>query len=676
MQVKARTLFTADFETTSYEGQESTEVWSVAINQIGREEVFVGHRIEDFFNYFRKLPGHHLVYFHNLKFDGKFIIHYLKTHGYKEACYISRVNDEEGDDRVSYFKWQKENEMAVNSFQYSISEKGLWYTMKIKLTGKTTIEIRDSLKLLPFTLEAVGEAFDTPHKKLTMEYEGKRFAGCEISDEELSYIKNDVLCLSEAIQHMIDMGQDRLTIGACCMFDYKERFKEENQTMDWDEFFPNQYTRKIDDEDFTQFASEKNLEPTYGNYVLGTYFGGWCYLAPGFKGKVLKGGYTVDYNSLYPSMMHSSSGFKYPVGNGKYFKGKPDEKFMTHDNYYVFLRIKCRFKLKKGKLPFMHIRKNTLYNPHENLETSDVFNKKTGKHERFYLGIDGKVHDSCQILSLTMWDFKLLQEHYNLYDLEYLDYVVYFAVSGIFDGYINYWYNLKATAPNKVIRTLCKLFLNNLYGKFATTVDSSFKLAYYNEEKQIIQYEPVHEEEKTPGYIPIGSAITSHARYTTITAAQANYKGKGCKKGFVYADTDSLHIWGDIKDLKGVTVHDSNLGCVKVENEWDFAIFTRQKMYLEHDKTDRSYTEGKTNKFGKEFVIKCAGMNNKCKKNFLDNCLGRIPEKYPEREKPFWAKKLDFKDFVVGLEVPGHLTSKTMPGGCVLIPDYFIVKEL
>ena len=73
----------------------------------------------------------------------------------------------------------------------------------------------------------------------------------------------------------------------------------------------------------------------------------------------------------------------------------------------------------------------------------------------------------------------------------------------------------------------------------ASSTDSSFKLAYIKEDKTI-GFVPILEKDKVPGYIAIGSAITSYARNFTIRAAQKNYYGVD-KPGFIYADTDSIH---------------------------------------------------------------------------------------------------------------------------------------
>ena len=54
---------------------------------------------------------------------------------------------------------------------------------------------------------------------------------------------------------------------------------------------------------------------TAGDYIRKSYRGGWCYLAKGKENKIHTNGTTADVNSLYPSMMSSESGNRYPIGN-------------------------------------------------------------------------------------------------------------------------------------------------------------------------------------------------------------------------------------------------------------------------------------------------------------------------------------------------------------------------
>ena len=218
-------------------------------------------------------------------------------------------------------------------------------------------------------------------------------------------------------------------------------------------------------------------------------------------------------------------------------------------------------------------------------------------------------------LTLTMTDYYLLIDHYELVDFEILDGCYFYSQVGIFDEYIDKYKNKKIGSKGAK-RELAKLFLNNLYGKLASSTDSSFKIAYVKEDKSI-GFIPVTEHEKEAGYIACGSAITSYARNFTIRAAQKNYYGKD-KRGFIYADTDSIHCDLEPEEITGIKVHDKNFCCWKLESCWDKAIFTRQKTYIEHVvKEDLEPIEEPYHN------IKCAGMPDKCKNLFALSMTGK-----------------------------------------------------
>ena len=119
----------------------------------------------------------------------------------------------------------------------------------------------------------------------------------------------------------------------------------------------------------------------------------------------------------------------------------------------------------------------------------------------------------------------------------------------------------------------------------ASSPNSSFKIAFLGEDNTL-HFKTIEEYHKKPGYIPIGSAITSYARDFTIRAAQKNYYGPD-KDGFIYADTDSLHINLPIEKIKGVKLSDTEFCHWKLECTWDEAIYVRQKTYIE--KIDGEY---------------------------------------------------------------------------------------
>ncbi len=634
-----------DFETTVYKGQVNTEVWASASVELFSEDVKIFHSIGEQFEYFTSLKENIIVYYHNLKFDGAFWLSYLMVDlGFKQA---SEQLDAENPFKV---RWLQEKEMLNNTFKYSISDRGQWYTIIIKVGGHF-IEIRDSLKLLPFSVKRIGESFGTKHKKLDMEYTGFRYAGCEITDEEKHYIANDVLVVKEALEIMFNEGHTDLTIGSCCLKEYKRTVGKEDYEM----FFPNLYEMPID--------KSKHGYDNVGEYIRKSYRGGWCYLVKGKEGKIYKNGCTFDVNSLYPSMMSSESGNYYPVGTPHMWTGNiiPDVALLP--NRYYFIRIKTRFYIKKDKLPFIQIKSSHLYKGTECLETTDVYNKETGLYSPFYIGFDGKIKDTRVELVLTMTDFQLLKEHYELVDFEILDGCWFYAEIGLFDSYMEKYKTMKMNNKG-ALRELAKLFLNNLYGKMASSTDSSFKVAYIKDDKSL-GFMACMENGKKPGYIPVGSAITSYARNFTIRAAQKNYHGKD-NPGFIYADTDSIHCDIPWNTVSGVNIHDKNFCCWKPESCWDVAIFTRQKTYIEHvvqedlQDIDKPY-----------YNIKCAGMPKKCKNLFELSMQGFTPDEndtdYTYEEKEFLTHKRKLEDFTIGLSVPGKLRPKRIRGGILLV---------
>ena len=639
-----------DFETTVYDGQKDTEVWASASVELFTEDVKIFHSIEEQFNYFVGLNENVVGFYHNLKFDGTFWLDYLLVKLKMEQA-VEKTGDNETD-----VEWLQDRFMKNNTFKYSISDKGQWYTIIIKKNNHF-IEFRDSLKLLPFSVKRIGESFKTKHKKLEMEYKGFRYAGCEISAEEQKYIANDVLVVKEALEFMFNEGHNKITIGSCCL----EEFKSITEKDIYEKLYPNMYAIDIDE--------NEHRYDTAGEWIRHSYKGGWCYLAKGKENKIFTNGTTADVNSLYPSMMSSESGNVYPIGKPTFWTGNfiPDD--AIDDHKYYFVRIKTRFYIKKNKLPFIQIKGSFLYKGTEALESSDVYDRNTKTYCAFYTGLDGEVHDTRVELVLTMTDYILFREHYHVIDFEILDGCYFGAVRGLFDKYIEKYKKLKLESKG-AMRELAKLFLNNLYGKMASSMDSSFKLAYVKEDKTI-GFMPVKAYDKVPGYIPIGSAITSYARNFTIRAAQMNYHGTD-EPGFIYADTDSIHCDLAPTEIKGINVHDKNFCCWKLESCWDVAIFARQKTYIEH------VTHEDLQEIEKPYYnIKCAGMPQRCKNLFQLSMEGYEPtedDDFSEEAREFLKTKRTMKDFKIGLCVPGKLMPKRIRGGTLLVETTYEMR--
>ena len=276
-----------------------------------------------------------------------------------------------------------------------------------------------------------------------------------------------------------------------------------------------------------------------------------------------------------------------------------------------------------------------------------------------------------------MTDYKLLQEHYILEELEILDGCWFYSEIGIFDNYIETYKQQKMNNKGAK-RQIAKLFLNNLYGKMATSPISSFKYAEEREDGSL-GYHVVVEENKEPVYIAAGSAITSYSRNFTIRAAQQNFHGAD-KRGFKYADTDSIHCDLAPSEIKGIRVSDNDFCAWKLESCWDIAKFIRQKTYVEHvTHEDLKPIEHPY------YNLKCAGMPESCKDLFLYSMGEKwkdneheleLSEKQKEKYKDFIKQKRTLNDFKINLTIPSKLVPRTIKGGVILAETDFTLRAI
>lgn len=606
MPFEKRQKYIADFETVVYDGQQSTEVWAGAWTKWGNIDatrVHVENNIAAFFDYAEQFEGDY--FFHNLKFDGSFIVSELLRRGFD---FIPKAFPDE---------------LKPQQFTAHINAKGQWFSLSWRV-GEKVVICRDSFKLLPFSVAQIAKNFCVIwDAKDEIEYTGERHAGGEITPHEREYIKKDVLIVSEAFYNLeSEFGEiKKQTIGGECMREFREGF----HPWWWAEFFP-----AIDS--FDGLEAGENCE----QFIRKSYRGAWCYVDKRHKGQEVGAGRVYDANGLYSSVMHSQSGNRYPVGEPYFGKGKPPAWLENDPNTYIFYRIQCEFELKMNKLPTVQIKKDWRYNPREWLTTSRVYNSNTGKCCRSYLNMEGDEEIAAPVLTLTQTDYKLLREHYNIYNIKYIGYCYFNTEIGLFDRYIDHWQAIKQNSKG-ARRQMAKLKLNNLYGKFAQSSDSSYKIPSLADDGRVI-YSVVMESERKPAYIPIGAAITAYAREYTIRAAQKNYNR------FCYADTDSLHLIGNAPPV-GVVVDDGALGAVKLESTFSTAKFIRAKTYCEVD------TDGMPH-----FTV--AGCPTRSKNILVDR----------------WRRgEMCLRDFDVGLTVGGKLVPRQIPGGTVLTETDFTI---
>ena len=611
--------YTADFETTS---KEPTKVWAWAICSINSPDVILrGETIESFLEQCQKLKSP-TVYFHNLKFDVSFVLHHLLTHG---------------------FKWKGNSTLCSgNDFTILISAENVFFRCDVyfsKASGKRTKKVTfiDSLKIFPrMGVEDIAKAFELPYKKLKIDYK-KHDIDCDVTSDEWLYIKNDVKIVAMALKKMEELGLDKMTIGMSALSDYKNFIGSRN----FERYFP-----KLD------FESDAKIRMSYR--------GGFVHVNPEYRFKDIGNGIRLDINSLYPYVMFSKP---LPFGVPLEFKGK----YQPSKEYPLFIQnFRCFFRLKPNHVPVVSLKNNFMRNVNQYLESS--VNPITGEDEM----ID---------LSLTNMELELFFQHYDVECVEYTGGYMFKSSDKLFKEWIKKWYSVKVEAEkkhNKTLRTIAKLLLNNLYGKFATNPIRENKYPVLNEKNNTVVYELIQylltdengeiipDEQgnlqyttKTltdPVYIPIGTFVTSWARYTTITAVQKihedSIKATGHSR-YLYSDTDSIHLTG-FEIPESIEIDPVMLGKWKVEAYFERARFLQQKRYIEE-----------------EFILDDKG-------NFLKNGYGDYITKYnivcagmPER----CYKYVNFDNFVIGSKYFGKLSQKNVSGGVILIEDYFTLKE-
>lgn len=589
-------IYSGDFETTTEAwASDETYVWAGAMVDITKHAddnaVRFFESIYDFeYILENSLKDGDIIYFHNLKFDGSFILNALLEDGYKVADDIRKG--------------------PGHRVQTLISDMGIWYSIKVKVRWNKTIEIRNSLTLIQGSVASIGDSFKTRKRKLDMDYdrEGGDYSKA-ITPKEKEYLAADVLIMAEALDYMINTcGWNKLTAGANAMQDFIDRFGG--------------------DAKFRQFFPE--LSSGEDEFVRSAYRGGKSDVKEGMANVDIGNGCTCDARSMYPSQMHSKSGNLYPIGKGKFFTGKPHP-----TKKYPLWVASCEvyMKAKPNHTGCIQIKKSTQFVDNEWL-------KFVGEDDEFGNHIPAEIY-------ITNVDWALIEESY---DIEYVSWncgYAYQAQKGLFDCFIDHWYEVKKTSKGAKKQT-AKIALNSFYGKFGTRPSGRSKTA--SVEDGVLKFEVGEEEERKGVYIPVACFTTAYARKRLCEVINSNYER------FVYSDTDSVHLTG-WEMPKGVTIG-AELCDWAVESWWDRGYFIRQKTYMEHIVKDE---DGDCD----ELNIRCAGMPADLKyRKYLgdDGKVHKIPN-------------ISFEQFKVGARwETGKLQAKQVKGGVLLKNVPFQIK--
>lgn len=293
----------ADFETTSLKNLETdgyVRVWLWSLVGVEDNETFTGTDLKSFLKQIKTLKCKR-VFFHNLKFDGKFIVDYFARNNY----------------------------VYGTDYEVIIDGLGSWYEIKWHTDKKHTTKFWDSLKKFPGTSVAdLGRFVNLP--KLDAPYFDKYYpADYQPTTQEVEYCIRDSQVIAKAIQVDLEQGFTSMTLATDC-------FKWGKETCLNGRFY----------REFMPLLPEP-----VDTFCRKAYRGGVTYLKPEYEDIEVNNVKVFDVNSLYPWVMHDCP---LPYGYGMITDKEPKDKL-------YFVHFKAEFYAKQNKFPFLQLKNTPRY---------------------------------------------------------------------------------------------------------------------------------------------------------------------------------------------------------------------------------------------------------------------------------------------------------------------------
>ena len=519
-----KSFYTADFETSTKEWNEQIArvwLWDICSDTYNHK---TGTTISSFFDFLFSRSRTGILYgFHNLAYDGMYIIDYLLKAG---------------------FKWVADSREVKNKqFSTCISDLGQHYAYTVKYNN-IVVYFVDTLKFIHSSVRDIANIYNLPILKGDIDYNINRPVGYEPTEEEISYIHNDTEIVMRAMQIKIAGGEHKFTQAGNAKYEFKQSLNGE-----FDNLFP-----------------EIDLEED--KYLRRAYCGGYTYVNPKIACNDIECAISLDCNSMYPAqMLHEFMPYGYPV----YFNGR----YEKNEKYPIYVqRIRCIFKLKDDGIPT--IARRRLYSSIGELyvESSDFRTVElTLASPDLELLFDN--YDVWALEWIDGYMFKARKGHEvteeEANDLEVDEIIEKDGVGSFFYSYFKKWRTIKEHSKGAV-RLNAKLMQNGLYGVFSTNPIKRSAIPFLGEDEKV--HFKLSEPKVEKGmYLPVGIFVTAWARYMIIKYI------KKYKYRFLYCDTDSLYLKGQ-EIPTGIKIHSSLYGYFKIEHYIEKARFLGPKRYI------------------------------------------------------------------------------------------------
>ena len=566
----------------------------------------IGCTLDEFMDFILQDGKNKIIYFHNLSFDGDFIIKWLfrkYPKNFKQDYQFTTENYEVVN-QVPKFNWFSffKNGNKIYNIDWCVRKKIRDRIMKVK------IQFRCSYNLMPSSIDSLGKSFKI-NKMDEEEINNLILKGYIKEKNEFYDLGGNYVHQDEYLKNVfVSYIKRDVMIAKTAFLNYKETVESSKDA------FNNKYNKKdvhlqkiLTTASLVQKLVKNNIwnNKHLNNYIKKGlkihsfehyelmrkfYSGGFTQFNPLYHNKVFdKKGFSIDINSSYPWAMTQ------PLPYGELLEEVPK----NTKNYLTYCVVKMSYKIKSKYINFICLK------------------NKTEKKVRY------SMHGSGEFYFLL----EELEFYKKIYDIEITEIKYLYARCFTFlKPFIDEYYHLKSEADangQAALKTTYKLLLNSLYGSFAKKaiypmgiwMEKRFYDALKNNELDGLYDEKNKkwnaktfkqlnipnmdlfcvemEKEEKPKSFPnmlIGATITAYSRLKLLNAIFEI----GIEK-FVYCDTDSIFCLGKKENLpSSIKLDDYELGAWKVEFEFNKGKILGAKRYVfenENHKT-KSATSG------------------------------------------------------------------------------------
>ena len=550
--IQLENMYVADFETcdawppASPDEIPNQRVWLAGHKNLSTLETKYFTSLDEFMKDIlaRKNNVNSEIAFHNLKFDGSYIVPWLLRNGYK----VTQSKPKKGE------------------FSVLIDERNAWYSITIQVTKKRRVVIWDSLKLFPCALEYLPDEYGTPTRKVQEDeefYNQIRPMDHKPTERELKYLENDLQVLAETLRKHIEIYGLRFmkTQAGQAFYNFERTFSV------WKMRFP-------------------PLDLEIDQKIRKGYWGGLAHVNKKYKEKDCFNIGVYDINSSYPYQLASR---KMPFGYPIITEGPPDmSKFWVAEALVMFdLKLNC-----VPCIPTKAIIENKPITTEHWLEASN------GVVRMVFCNIDYLTILESYNFKLIKWEWVIhwpWKVHRELRNFIYQNNEIKIKNKELAkkekDPVLRQEYLTKSNRA--------KIDNNAFYGKFGEEIIKRGKTPYLEHGEVVYKCDRLEIlSERKRRFLPLAIAVTAWGRRQLVQLA--NILGEH----FLYCDTDSIHFLrdgGEEKIKKAVqegilVIDDIRLGAWKHEGNFEWGRYLRPKCYM----------EGNPSK--KYFEVTCAGL--------------------------------------------------------------------